>query len=920
MGRQMPAPELSRGQDALQFRTLANAIPQLCWMANADGWLFWYNHRWYEYTGTTPEQMEGWGWQSVHDPEALPTVLERWKSSIASGEPFDMVFPLRGADGAFRPFLTRVMPVRDPDGKVAGWFGTNTDISEQIRAEEALQRSRDELERRVQERTAELAAINEALSAQIEVRRQAEEALQQVSGYHRSLIEASLDPLATIASDGKITDVNRATETATGLAREALIGTDFCDYFTDPEKARAGYQRVFREGRVQDYELEIRHCSGGTTPVLYNASVYRDAAGQIAGVFAAARDISERKRAEEAVTISEQRLNIALGSAQMGIWELDLINDTAFRTLRHDQIFGYPSKQPEWGYEIFLAHVVPEDREPVKKRFEKASATGNLFLECRIAWPDRSIHWICEQGAASRDAAGQPVKMVGTIADITARKEAESTLREQAALLDLAHDAIIVRDPESRVVFWSRGAEETYGWPASLAEGRVTHDLLRTTFPTTFENFQTVLNERGRWEGRLRHVTRDGRDIVVTSRWSLQRDELGGVKRILEINRDVSDRVRAEAALEESEAAFRTLAELVPQLVWICNPDGLNVYFNQRWVDYTGLTLEESYGRGWNTPFHPEDKQPAWNAWNHAVESGGTYRIECRLRRADGAYRWFLIRGVPSRDATGRIGKWFGTCTDIEDLKRAEEEVRIANAELEQRVADRTMQLEATNRELESFAYSVSHDLRAPLRAMDGFSAALLSLYHDRFDDQGRHYLERIQQASQRMGQLIGDLLDLSRITRRPFEPQRVDLSAMAREIAAELQAQEPGRRAAFVIAANLSVEGDPHLLRVALENLLNNAWKFTGLRSLARIEVGALSQGAERVFFVCDNGAGFDMAYADKLFGPFQRLHAMQEFPGTGIGLATVQRIVNRHGGRIWAQAAVDQGATFCFTLQRTL
>jgi PAS domain S-box-containing protein len=253
---------------------------------------------------------------------------------------------------------------------------------------------------------------------------------------------------------------------------------------------------------------------------------------------------------------------------------------------------------------------------------------------------------------------------------------------------------------------------------------------------------------------------------------------------------------------------------------------------------------------------------------------------------------------------------------DVTEIKEAREELQRLNAELEHRVRERTAQLEASNKELEAFCDSVSHDLRAPLRAIDGFSQELLAGYAGRLDDQGRHYLERIRAASQRMAQLIDDLLQLSRLSRGEMRHQPIDLSGVAQEVADELRRREPGRDVTFVIEPGVGGFGDPRLLRLVLENLLGNAWKFTARHPRATISFGRAEVQGGPAYVVRDDGAGFDMAFADKLFGAFQRLHSDRDFPGTGIGLAIVQRIISRHGGRVRGEGAVERGASFSFTL----
>jgi light-regulated signal transduction histidine kinase (bacteriophytochrome) len=251
--------------------------------------------------------------------------------------------------------------------------------------------------------------------------------------------------------------------------------------------------------------------------------------------------------------------------------------------------------------------------------------------------------------------------------------------------------------------------------------------------------------------------------------------------------------------------------------------------------------------------------------------------------------------------------------SEIAERQQAEQRVQSLNQGLRQAI----LELKAVNSELEAFSYSVSHDLRAPLRSIDGFSQALLEDYGGRLDDTGQDFISRIRAATQRMGNLIDDLLTLSRVTRSSIRMESVNLSQLARRIATDLQQGCPERRVEFEIAPDLRAYGDTHLLQVVLENLLNNAWKFTAKQSQPIVTVGqSQSDNGSPIYFVRDNGAGFDMAYVDKLFSPFQRLHGMQDFPGNGIGLATVQRIIHRHGGRVWAEGVIDRGATFYFTL----
>jgi len=370
------------------------------------------------------------------------------------------------------------------------------------------------------------------------------------------------------------------------------------------------------------------------------------------------------------------------------------------------------------------------------------------------------------------------------------------------------------------------------------------------------------------------------------------------------IERLIHERDRAELALRENEELYRAVVENVADGIVI------NVGLERRLVNDAFLKIhglqkpDEVIGKPCDYFVLDEDKKIVTDrtlARQRGDEAPSIY--EYRIVRPNGDIRTIetSAKAITYKGNAAALA----VLRDVTDQRRAQQDLM-----------ERTRQLEAANRELEAFSYSVSHDLRAPLRSIDGFSQALLEDYSDKLDDYGKDCLQRVRAASQRMALLIDDLLNLSRVTRTEMRRETVNLSLMTRQIANELQKSQPDRSANFAIASEVTVNGDARLLRIVMENFLNNAWKFTSKRAQTTIEFGVQENGVKKIYFVKDNGAGFDMAYASKLFGAFQRLHTPTEFPGTGIGLATVQRIIHRHGGQVWAEGKVEEGANFYFTL----
>lgn len=418
-----------------------------------------------------------------------------------------------------------------------------------------------------------------------------------------------------------------------------------------------------------------------------------------------------------------------------------------------------------------------------------------------------------------------------------------------------------------------------------------------------------------------------------------------------DLRTQIEERAKTQRALQQERDFVSAILDIVGALVVVLDREGRIVRFNRACEEVTGYSFAEVEGRLlWDFFLLPEEAERVHRVFDTLKAGQFPSRYENYWRSRSGECR-LISWSNSALLQEGEVRYVIGTGIDITERRAAEDALHALNVELEQRVATRTAELQsaverleaeirqrqrdeeqitrlnedlrqqaaelrAANEELETFSYSVSHDLRAPLRSIDGFSQAVLEDYADRLDETGQDYLERVRRASQRMGHLIDDILKLSRVTRAEMRRETVDLSAFARTISEELQQTEPDRQVEWRIAEGIMAQGDPALLRVVLDNLLGNAWKFTAHQLHARIEFGVRQEGGECVYYVRDNGAGFDPAYADKLFQAFQRLHTTAEFTGSGIGLATVRRIVRRHGGRVWAEGAVGKGATFSFTL----
>ena len=498
--------------------------------------------------------------------------------------------------------------------------------------------------------------------------------------------------------------------------------------------------------------------------------------------------------------------------------------------------------------------------------------------------------------------------------------ELQVATQRLSALFQASPDAVVLYREDFSIVDANQRALEMFGYSHAQILGTSVRDLSGRGLLeqlATLDGSRVPVERPMEFEWVARRS--DGGEFPVDVRLIRLNMEIGDEVTLVAIVRDVSERMQISAELAKSRSEWSHALDFIEDAIYLVDLDDRVVRANRAFYLLTGLRPEQVIGHDITRIMHPQGEVspcPVCAARRARRDSRITFELDDPSNPVP--FPVDIMVRITRNDKGDPIGILMGI-RNLTTQRRIEAELRRHRDNLEELVQERTRQLEASNQELESFSYSVSHDLRAPLRSIDGFSQLLLEEQGERLDDTARKYLQRVRANAQRMGHLIDDLLLLSRMSRRAIAYGEVDLSRMATEVMTDLRENEPERQVEFHCQPGIRAQGDEKLLLAVLENLLGNAWKYTLKQPHPVIAFGVEQQDGAPCHFVRDNGVGFDMNYHHKLFGAFQRLHSMEEFPGTGIGLATVQRIIHRHGGRVWAEGTPGAGATFYFTLPAT-
>ena len=668
-----------------------------------------------------------------------------------------------------------------------------------------------------------------------------------------------------------------------------------------------GYVNKVLGGETVHYQTEIPYNDGSR---FVDATYIPDMEpnGVVKGYFALVQDITERRQSEEemrqwADAFEHCAHGIAIGDPTTN---RIIACNSAFAALhktRIDDIVG----------SSILSLYAPADHVQVRESVMRSDQIGHIQYEVNMIRRDGSTFPVQVDLVSVRGDGGDLSYRVATVQDISERKIAEQEIAYQANILAQVNDAVIAADENFMIKSWNAAAERMYGWKAEEVVGQTAEKILQTEFSgSTREKVIQQIIQTGEFFSEVKQARKDGSRVEVEAHTVSMHDGAGRITGYTSVNRDVTERKRAESAALESETRYHGVLDSMMEGCQIIDFDWRYVYVNEGAAEQGKRTREELLHHTMMEMYPGIENSELFTVLRQCMQERTSRRLENRLVFPDGSVGWYELSIQPASEGI------FILSTDITQRKRTEEEIRRLNEKLEERVIDRTAQLHAANQELESFSYSVSHDLRAPLRAINGYTRILLEDYAESLDSEGQRVCQVIIGETQRMGKLIDDLLSFSRLSRKEIQPAQVDMKSLALSVFGELTSEPARQRIDFKIGKLPMAHGDPALLHQVWINLLSNAVKFSSKQERAVIEVGSKRSNEEAIYYVRDNGAGFDIQYVDKMFGVFQRLHSEDEFEGTGVGLAIVQRIVQRHGGRVWAEGEVNKGATLYFSLPR--
>ncbi len=881
------AAEAAQRQLLAQLDTVANASPVLFWTSGLDKGCDWFNQTWLDFTGRTLQQELGNGWAEGVHPDDFDRCLATYVGAFDARAAFSMEYRLRRHDGEYRWLLDRGMPRFDADGRFIGFIGSCLDISTEKLAREAL-REQETFFRLTAESIADFIAVLD-----LEGRR-----LYNSPSYRRFFGEGlelrGSDSFKEIHPEDRESIQTLFQETVrTGVGREA------------------SYRLVTPDGNI--HYMESR------------GSVIADQAGQPLRVVVVSRDVTERRLAERALLDSEIQLKQAQRLAEIGNWTLDLPNgplrwsDEIFRIFEIDQARFAAS------YDAFLACIHPDDRDQVDRAYRQSLETREPYsIVHRLLFPDGRVKHVHERCETDYGADGQPLQSRGTVQDITERVQAEQERQRLASILEATSDIVSMADPQGNLIYLNGPGRALMG----IAPDGALPEVIPKVHPRWAADL--ILDQgvpaairEGVWSGETAVLDAGGQEIPVSQVILSHKDAQGQLLYLSTIMRDIRPLLAAEQSVRDSEERLRLALEAASQGLYDMDLSTGEVRVSPEYASMLGYdpaTFSET-NAAWQERLHPDDRATVYQAYEDCVSGRlPEYRVEFRQRTRDGGWKWVLSLGrIQEWSSDGRPLRMLGTHTDIDAIKEAESALRELNASLEARVAERTSQLNVLNQSLESFVYSVSHDLKTPLRGIEGYSRLLEEDYADRLDDEGRLFIGNIRGGVARMGDLIDDLLAYSRMERKALARTELDPAPLLEQLLAERQSGMDDQGISVVLALHgTRVLADRDGLTMVLRNLLDNALKFSAKAASPRIEIGSRVEEDEVMLWVRDNGIGFDMKYHDRIFEIFQRLHRLEEYPGTGIGLALVKKAMQRMGGRVWAESVPGEGATFYLSLPR--